>query len=481
MSSRELFRKVQSVFGDLAVNKWLASTQEYSMLPRYVVEYLVSEFMYEYGMSRYAQKLSEFISTHYKEARERDKILHELMNGAEIELIDEVKVEADVRIGDYRTHLMNLGLRDAMIFKPVIDKYENLLVTGMWGLVKLIYAPDLVPTAPSGEPLLLPVAVKSFKPFQSSFTDVKVFKEARDEFSFDEWLDLLINTIGLNHERYTKRQKLVLLSRLIPLVENNVNLIEFGPRATGKTYLYRNVTYYTRIFAGGNISPAVLFYNIARKSLGEISVKDAVIFDEISKVRFTNPDEMMGKLKDYMESGHFERGPKKAYSTCSLVFMGNIKVETSRTGYIPVEEFHYVLPQSMRDPAFIDRIHGVIPGWELPKISRSAIHLSRGYGIASDYFAEVIHELRKENYQHIVEEEIEMIGNYTIRDEKSLKKLASGLIKLLIPNASTSGINRQELKQILDICIEYRNQIREWLHILQPGEFPEEKISYKMK
>ena len=135
MSSRDLFKKVQSIFGDLAVNKWLASAQEYSMLPRYVVEYLVLEFMYEYGPRNYAQKLSEFISTHYKEARERNKILHDLMNGSEVELIDEVKVEADVIIGDYRTHLMNLGIKDAMVSKPVINEYENLLVTGMWGPV----------------------------------------------------------------------------------------------------------------------------------------------------------------------------------------------------------------------------------------------------------------------------------------------------------------------------------------------------------
>lgn len=480
MPSHDLFRKIQVVFGDLATNKHLASTREYAMLPRYVVEYLVSEFIKEHGPAGYASKLSEFMSIHYREAREKDKVLHEAMNGQEPELIDEIKVETDVEIGHYRTHLMNLGIRDAMIAKPVIDRYENLLVTGMWGLIKIQYAPEIVPRTVTGEPLLTPIMITQFRPFQSPITDPSIIKEARRSFTLDEWLDVLINTIGLNHERYSKRQKIILLSRLIPLVENNTNIIELGPRATGKTYLYRNITYYTRIFSGGNISPAVLFYNIARRTLGEIAVKDAVVFDEISKVRFSNPDEMMGKLKDYMESGHYERGPKKAYSTASLIFMGNISVETRGAAYAPIEEFTYVLPEPMRDSAFIDRLNAVIPGWELPKISHSALHLSHGYGIASDYYAEALHELRKQDYQHIIQQETQLVGNYTIRDEKSVLRTSSALLKILVPNATEDGVSREELKQIMDVAVEYRNQVREWLHILQPGEFPKERLNYKI-
>lgn len=479
MNTHDLYRKIQLFFGDLATNKHLASTKEYNMLPRYVVEYLVSEFTKQHGPANYAQKLAEYIANHYREAREKDKVLHEAMNGNTVQLIDEVKVETDIIIENYRTHLLNLGIKDAMIAKQVIDQYENLLVTGMWGMAKIQYNPEIVPRNIKGEPLLTPIIITEFQPFQSPITDPNILKDARTAFTFDEWLDTLINTIGLNHERYSKRQKLILISRLIPLVENNTNTIELGPRATGKTYIYRNTTYYTRIFSGGNISPAVLFYHIARRSLGEIAVKDTVIFDEISKIKFNNPDEMMGKLKDYMESGHYERGPRKSYSTCSLVFMGNISVETRGTAYAPIEEFTYVLPEPMRDSAFIDRLNAVIPGWELPKISHSALHLSKGYGIASDYYAEALHELRKQNYQHIIQQETQLIGNYTIRDEKSVLKTASALLKLLTPNADRDGIARDELKQIMDIAVEYRNQVREWLHILQPGEFPKEKLHHK--
>ncbi|RLG60389.1 BREX system Lon protease-like protein BrxL [Candidatus Geothermarchaeota archaeon] len=477
----DIFNKVKSVFGDLATDKRVANRQELFMLPRYVVEYLSSYFIERYGEDKYSQKLSEFISKFYHEARERDKVLSDLMQLGKITIIDEVKVETDVKLGTYRAHLQRLNLRDCMIDLNVVEKHENLLIVGMWGLVDLTYAPESVPIDKQGRPLMTPVLITGFTPFQCSVTDVRLFQEARDFFTFEEWLDVLMNTIGLNHERYSLRQKLVFLTRLIPLVEGNVNLMEFGPKETGKTYLYRNVSYYTRIFSGGNVSPAVLFYNIARRSLGELAIKDAVIFDEITRVRFTNPSEMIGKLADYMESGHFERGPRRDVSTCSLIFMGNIKVEAGEEGYTPVEEFTYVLPDDMRkhDPAkIISRVHGLIPGWILPKISMTTLHLSRGYGIASDYFCEVMHKIRMLNYQHIIDQEVELIGDYKIRDERAVKKIATGLLKLLIPNGS---FNRSELKAIMNIAVEYRNRINDLLHILSPGEFPKKKLEYRIR
>jgi ATP-dependent Lon protease len=206
---------------------------------------------------------------------------------------------------------------------------------------------------------------------------------------------------------------------------------------------------------------------------GELAVKDLVVFDEISKVRFPNPDEMMGKLKDYMESGVFERGDKKAVSDASLVFMGNITVETTPEGYVPVEDLTYVLPEPMRDSAFIDRIHGLLPGWQLPKISQSKYHLSKGYGIASDYFAEALHLLRKESLSLSISKHLEFSENFKIRDEKSVKKITSGLVKILFPDES---FNRDELKRIVELAVEYRQIVRDWLHKVDPGEFPKERL-----
>lgn len=473
-----LSSKIKAVFGDLAVDKRIASKSEFTMLPRYVIENLASRFVEKFG-DDYASKLQGFISKYYHEAKEREKILSDLMKFDNIKIIDEVRVETDIHRQTYRAHLENLTLRDCMIDLEIIEEHENLLITGMWGLVTLKYAIDIVPKDREGNPLMTPVLITDFQPFQCSFTDLGLFREARDEFTFDEWLDVLINTLGLNPKVYDRRQKLVLLTRLIPLVERNSNLIEFGPRATGKTYLYRNSTYYTRIFAGGNVSPAVLFYNIARKTLGEIGVKDAVIFDEISKIKFSNPHEMVGKLKDYMESGQYERGPKKAASGCSIIFMGNVSVERDETGkFVPVEELTYILPDEMRDSALIDRIHGIIPGWELPKISKSGYHLAKGYGIASDYFCEIMHEMRKLSYTHIIDQEVELSGDYSIREERAVKKVASGLFKLLIPNESFS---KSELKIIMDVATEYRKRVNDWLHILEPGEFPKKRFEYDVR
>jgi len=194
-------------------------------------------------------------------------------------------------------------------------------------------------------------------------------------------------------------------------------------------------------------------------------------------VRFPNPDEMMGKLKDYMESGQYERGDKKVTSDASLVFMGNITVEMGINGYIPVEDLTYVLPEPMRDSAFIDRIHGLLPGWELPKISQTKYHLSKGYGIASDYFSEVLHIMRKETLAGLIGKHIELSENFKIRDEKSFKRITSALIKLLFPNKT---FTKTELKQVADIALELRQQVRDWLHKIAPGEFPREKLSIRI-
>jgi len=229
------------------------------------------------------------------------------------------------------------------------------------------------------------------------------------------------------------------------------------------------------------VSPATLFYNLRTHVPGELAVKDVVVFDEVSKVKFENSDEMMGKLKDYMESGQYERGDRRVSSDASLVFMGNVEVERDKTveeSYVPVEDLTYVLPEPMRDSAFIDRVHGLIPGWELPKISQSKVHLAKGYGIASDYFSEAIHTMRKTSLTGEVSKYVEFSSEFKIRDEKAVKRIMSGLIKLLFPNMQ---FDKSELELVANIALEYRQRIRDWLHLLSPGEYPKEKLSIKIK
>jgi ATP-dependent Lon protease len=467
----ELFNKVKRYFGDYAVDKRLAYELELAKLPRYVAEFLISQFMNR--GDNWENELRNFIKTRYYEPEEKEIVKHKLVMEGTVKLIDELRVIVDIETGIHIGVIQTLDIW-AEVPIDIVEKNKATLVTGMWGLI------TLKRTSETKEIFGRPIAavVTNFQPFQSPDTDPKILEEARQYFTLDEWIDVLINTIGLDPSVYGSRQKMLLLSRLVPVIESNVNIAEFGPRQTGKTYLYRNVSNYVRIISGGNISPATLFYNLRTKVPGELVVKDLVVFDEISKVRFPNPDEMMGKLKDYMESGMFERGDKKAPSDASLVFMGNIQVEMGSEGYIPVEDLTYVLPETMRDSAFIDRIHGLIPGWELPKISQSKYHLSKGYGIASDYFAEAIHFMRKESLASLVSQHVELSDNFKIRDEKSVKRIASGLLKLLFPNKT---FDKKELEIIVNIALEYRQRIRDWLHMVDPGEFLKEKLAVKVK
>ena len=228
---------------------------------------------------------------------------------------------------------------------------------------------------------------------------------------------------------------------------------------------------------GGMITPAALFYNLRNGMPGEIAVRDAVVFDEIAKVRFPNPDEIVAKLKDFMESGQYERGKQRVTSGCSIVMLGNVEVERREDAYIPVEDFTYILPKPMRDSALIDRVHGVIPGWVLPKVSQSTLHLSHGFGIALDYFSEVLHEMRKESLTAEVSKYVELSGNITIRDEKAIKRLLSAFVKIVFPNLE---FDNSELRTIVSFVIEMRQRVRDWLHKLSPGEFPKEQISFRI-
>ncbi len=469
----ELGNKIKRCFGDYAVDKRLAYELELVKLPRYVAEYLISESIGLGGS--WEEKLRGFIRDHYYEPEEREVVKHRLVTEGIVKLMDELRVYVDV---ESNTHIGIIQSLDIWAEVPVdiVERNKATLITGMWGLI------TLKRTEASKEVLggarEISVMVTDFKPFQAPDSDPRIIEEARDCFTLDEWVEVLINTIGLDLSMYSPRQRLLLLSRLIPLIEGNVNVAEFGPRQTGKTYFYRNVSNYVRIISGGTISPATLFYNLRTSVPGELAVKDIVVFDEVSKVKFPNPDEMMGKLKDYMESGQYERGDKKVTSDASLVFMGNVAVEMSAGGYVPVEDLTYVLPEPMRDSAFIDRIHGLLPGWELPKISQTKYHLSKGYGIASDYFAEAIHAMRKETLANLVSQHFELSENFKIRDEKAFKRIMSALIKLLFPNKS---FNKDELMHIANMALEFRQSVRDWLHRVDPGEFPNEKLNIKIK
>ncbi len=456
-------------FGPYLVMKELVQAHEMSRLPRFISEYLIAKF-YPNGHPTQEEvtKLQKFVTIHFPELRDRDKILHDVMTQGSYTLMDEFKVETDIKGATHRLIIPSLSVRDAKILPTILDENADLLRSGMWGVATLKYTPEeqVFDKRDSGTPVLM----TKFTPFEVVNVRLSEFAEKRKPFSRGEWIDLLIKSVGLNPAVYDENQKHLILLRLVPLVESNCNVLELGPKATGKTYLYRNVSYSTRLISGGKVSPATLFYNIATKTVGEISFRDCVVLDEIGKLVFANSEEMIGKLKDYMVDGFFERGPKKAQARASLVFMGNMELSVTRPSTANITS---ALPAFMRDSAFLDRIHASIPGWELPKIRQSNKHLATGYGIVVDYLSEVFHQMTMQgSYSDMIWKTTVDLENATIRDEKAIKKVASGLLKLLCPDGS---FGMEDLTLAMNVAVGARQRVNSLLSFLSPQEFSQKK------
>jgi len=450
----------------IAVDKSKSRVGDLARVPRHISEYLLTKFDGD------TVKASRFIRTYCPPQSEANIILYKIMNDAPLGssnavlLFDEVYVTPIPKIGLYQVRLSNIDLRtEIYTLSRMIRDNLSVLRHGAWGVVALQYDFE---EALVGKKCVIMV---DFKPMSTTNIDLDDFTSLRGHFTLDEWINLLIDTCGLNPHAYSPRQKLLYLCRLLPLIEENLYLLELGPRATGKTYIYRNMSRYTRIFSGGGISPAVLFYNAMTKELGELAIRDCVVFDEISKIEFPDPFEMVGNLKDYMESSQFERGAmRQVRSGCSIVMQGNIDLDHDR--------WELCLPQSFREPALIDRIHGLLLGWEVPKIMSAELHLSKGVGFAADYFSEVMHQLRAITASRIIQERVEITGEPSIRDERAVVKLASAMYKLLRPDL---GFDKEALEISMDLAVELRSRIREKLHEMIPNEFPGQPLEWRMR
>jgi len=458
------------------INKWEGNLFENSRLPRFISEYLFQYFFDKFNDKDTAIKeFYKFLREKYPEKKEKEHVKHKLLNEKEYTLIDEFSASTDLKHNFYWLNIPSIGINNATVSTDLLNHYPALLSGGMWGLGKLEYNELLYIPEENGVKKGIPVILQEFTPFQPVNIGVEEYVAKREKFTVEEWIDLIIHTVGVNPEIFTFRHKIIFLSRLLPMVENNIYTIEFGERATGKSYIYRNTTSYSRIISGGSVSPALLFYNILTKQSGEIVSRDVIAFDEINKIHFYNPDEVISKLKDYMESGTYERGYMKGKSTCSLVFLGNINKKGENL-------FNLFPPILRNDIAFIDRISGIVPGWELPKIVDPEKSLSHSYALRSDFFSEIMHKMRSSSYTDKFLEKVELFGNNTndisIRDWKSITRIASGMMKLIYPNGK---IDDDGWVLIASYAVELRNQIVEILHNSLPEEFKNSKILYKIK
>ena len=444
----ELQEKIKSVFPHQVVRKGISNGLKTSIkLPVYVLEYLISQYS-DQGLSdeEVIDKVKNVLNKHYIMPEDKNKIKDAIKSDGSIVIIDKLMVDVDLNKDMYIGSLNTAGLKDILVDEEWVRKYKGLLEGGMWGLVRLERNED------SSK---YPVIIGKFSPMQVSADEMDDFIAKRAEFTRDEWLDLLINSIGLNPEKFDFRQKLLIILRVIPHCETNYNLIELGPRETGKSYTYNELSPYSLLVAGGKATVPVLFYNLTKKEVGLAGTWDVVAFDEVANVKFDDP-QGPAMLQTYMESGNFARNNMRVEGKASMVFVGNI--DNPLQIWEQGGNLFMTLADELQTPAIIDRFHYYLPGWEMAKMKTE--NYSSDYGFISDYFSKILHDFRKRGYADIMDQYFILDSSLSGRDTKAIKKTMSGLLKLLHPNLN---VTKEEIQEYLEFAMEGRMRVKEQL------------------
>jgi ATP-dependent Lon protease len=453
----ELDRKARQVFGEHVVVKALAQQAAFHRLPRYVSEYLIAKYVRPESWQDDLAKVEAKIKDLLPETDRRELVKERLLRTGEVVLIDPVEARIDLRNGQRWAKVDALGDDRVRVPGPLLEQHPGLMLGGMWGTAKVRYAPEADPDHPN--------ELVNFTPFQVGLPDLAAYRAGRAQFTGDEWLCLMLQSAGYAPQAFPgRRHRLLLLARLAPLVQRNLNLIELGPRQTGKTFLLRNVSPRVFTVSGGRTTPANLFVNLATRAVGILGTRKVVVFDEIAHTTFGDKDATLSTLKDYMESGQFSRGARSFAADASLVFTGNLDVQDDQ----PEERYRHLfepLPDELIDSAFLDRLHGYLPGWEIPKITPAA--LASGVGFITDYFGEVLARLREEDFQQVVRG-IDLAAGLTQRDQVAVTRILSALVKLLYPDGRMAAPEQEELAAL---ACEMRQRVHNQLAEIAPGEF----------
>ena len=435
-------QKFKDVFKGKVVNKALTINTGVDEFPRYVVEYLIDNYCSEETFHADMEKVVRRLKENFVHGAEAEKIRHYIRENRNHSIIASLEARLVETEDKYWGSISAINENFVNISESIVNQYPMLLSGGMWGTIELTYDESEVHSKK-----IRPFKVVSFTPFQISVINLCEFIEKRSQFTTDEWIDILVNSCGLDPEPLNRRQKLLYICRCVPLAENNVNQIELAPRETGKTYLYRNISYYAHVLSGGKATPAQLFINLNTGKIGEVGTRDAVVFDEIANTDFTDPKTMVSIMQGYMQDAKFSRGKKELLAFASLVFVGNIDIQ----GSLPHEKYYHLfepLPDYLQVIAFIDRIHAYLPGWEIPKLTPRSY--SADYGFITDYFCEILHELRRLDLLSGLRNRFKLIDRAgTIqgvsgRDQRAVMKTASALLKLLYPDGLITDEELQE-------------------------------------
>lgn len=462
--------KVEDVFGGQVVWKEaVRSLRSLFNVPVYVLEYLVATYIDYSDEEAYAQSIDDIktmLSSLLVRPDQAEKVKANLMMRGELSIIDHISVSANVKKDRFEAEIENIGLKHVPVPDSFVQRYPRLLGSGIWAKIKLSYDPESDDEK---------VFVVDITPIQLPRVDLDEFIEARKHFSKDEWMALLLRSLGIEpySEGMNKRRWLLYLLRVVPLVENNFNLVELGPRATGKSFVYREISPYAVLVSGGKTTVASLFYNMSRRTMGLVGYYDTVAFDEVGGLKLKDSYAVQ-IFKDYMESGGFSRGTDEKRADASIVFNGNIN--HSIDYLLKTSHLFAPFPQIMQDTALLDRIHAYLPGWEMPKFS--AEHFTRHLGLANDYLAVVLHELRRFSYTNVPDRYFEYGSHLKFRDEKAVNKIVSGLIKLIYPDESYT---KDDIRELVEFAMEMRLRVKWQLKIMGGLEYFDTDFSYKDK
>ena len=471
-----LNQKIVRLLGDRVILKPLTRWNEaYKEFPRYVMEYLVSRYVQPNDPVAGQEKIDRILTEHYAESAKKELIKSRIKEKGEYTLLGQFSLRLDQARDHYWADVPALGDNMVRIAPKILQQYGDVLLTsGAWGTMEVEY--DATYEIKGKK---FPFYVRQFTPLQYTRLDLDDFIAKRPLFTDDEWIDLLVQSIGFNPERFDRRVKMLMLLRLVPFIEANYNLIELGPRETGKTYTFRNTSNRGFVVSGGKATPATLFYNKGTRKLGVVGLKHVVFFDEIANTRFDDAEASISVLKDYMQTGKFSRGDQEFSAQCSIVLGGNIDTNLDRRE--PEERYRHLfepLPPELQDPAFLDRIHAYLPGWEMPKIRPE--NYATGYGFLTDYLAEIFAELRRRNFQTHVNAWVDM-GAMTGRNQDAIKKTAAGMLKLLYPHRTVENLGEGEIAPIIEFGVEMRKRTTDQLALVLPAEFSNIEYGYRLQ
>ena len=461
--------KLRLAFDGKIVRKDLTKhIKEGANVPVYVLEFLLGQYCSSDDpqiIDKGVASVKKILSDNYVRPDEAQKILSLLRQRGSYTVIDKITVNLNIKKDAYEAEFSNLGLKAVPISEEYPTQYDRLLCGGIWCIVQLEY--EYIEEDRNGTP----IRILRLTPIQMPHVDIGDLKEGRKAFTKEEWIDVLLRSIGMEPDMLEYRVKWLLLARMLPLVENNFNLCELGPRSTGKSHIYKEISPNSILVSGGQTTVANLFYNMGRKTVGLVGLWDCVAFDEVAGIRFKDKDGVQ-IMKDYMASGSFARGKEEKAATASMVFVGNINQSVDvllKTSSL----FDPFPPEMGTDTAFLDRMHCYIPGWEIPKFRPE--HFTDDYGFITDYLAEFIRELRKEQHGDELDHYFHLGKNLNQRDTIAVRRMVDGFIKLVYPNGDYS---KDELEEILQLSLELRRRVKEQLKRLGGMEFYDVNFSY---